>query len=49
LSTVLLARKDYDGALKAAEKTVELADDAIKSYYQKTIDKIKAAQAAEKK
>ncbi len=49
LSTVLLARKDYDGALKAAEKTVELADDAIKSYYQKNIDKIKAAQAGDKK
>lgn len=49
LSTVLLARKDYDGALKAAEKTVELADDALKSYYQKNIEKIKAAQAAEKK
>jgi tetratricopeptide (TPR) repeat protein len=49
LSTVLLAKKDYDGALKAAEKAVDLADDAVKSYYQKTIDKIKAAQAAEKK
>jgi tetratricopeptide (TPR) repeat protein len=49
LSTVLLARTDYDGALKAAEKTVELADDAIKDYYRKTIDKIKAAQAADKK
>jgi len=49
LSTVLLARKDYDGALKAAEKTVELAEEGLKSYYQKTVDKIKAAQAAEKK
>jgi len=49
LSTVLLAKKDYDGALKAAEKTVELADDALKNYYRKNIEKIKAAQAAEKK
>jgi tetratricopeptide (TPR) repeat protein len=49
LSTVLLARKDYDGALKAAEKAVDLADDALKSYYQKTIDKIKAARAGDKK
>jgi hypothetical protein len=49
LSTVLLAKKDYVGALNAAEKTVELDDDALKCYYQKTVDKIKAAQAAEKK
>jgi Flp pilus assembly protein TadD len=49
LSIVLSARKEYDEALKAAEKTVELADEALKSYYQKNIDKIKAAQAAEKK
>lgn len=49
LSVVLLAGKDYDGALKAAEKTVELADDAFKDYYRKNIDKIKAAQAADKK
>lgn len=49
LSTVLLARKDYDGALKAAEKTVELANDVLKDYYRKNIDKIKAAQAADKK
>jgi tetratricopeptide (TPR) repeat protein len=46
LSVVLLARKDYDGALKAAEKTVELADDDAKDYYRKNIEKIKAAQAA---
>lgn len=49
LSLVLLARKDYDGALKAAEKTAELADDVLKDYYRKHIDKIKAAQAADKK
>jgi len=49
LSTVLPAKKDYDGALKAAKKTVELADDAIKSYHQKNMEKIKAAQAADKK
>jgi tetratricopeptide (TPR) repeat protein len=46
LSSVLLARKDYDGALKAAEKTVELADEAFKDYYRKNIEKIKVAQAA---
>ena len=49
MSVVLLARKDYDGALEAAEKTVELADDVFKDYYRKNIDKIKAAQAADKK
>ncbi len=49
LSTVLLARKDYDGALQAAEKTVELADDVLKDYYRKNVDKIKAARAADKK
>jgi thioredoxin-like negative regulator of GroEL len=46
LSVVLLAKKDYDGALKAAEKTVDLADDVFKDYYRKNIEKIKAAQAA---
>ncbi len=49
LSTVLLARKDYNGAMKAAEKTVELADDVLKDSYRKHIEKIKAAQIAEKK
>ena len=39
LSVVLLARKDYDGALKAAEKTVELADDMFKDYYRKNIER----------
>ena len=46
LSSVLLAKKDYDAALKAAEKTVDLADDVFKDYYRKNIEKIKAAQAA---
>lgn len=46
LSVVLLAGKDYDEALKAAEKTVDLADDAVKDRYRKNIDKIKTAQAA---
>lgn len=49
MSQVLLARKDYSGALQAAEKTVELADEALKDYYRKNVEKIKAAQAADKK
>ncbi len=50
LSTVQFARKEYAEALKSAEKTVELADsEQTKAYYRKQIDKIKAAQAAEKK
>ena len=49
LSTVYLKLKNYDEALKAAQKSVDLADDQIKEYLRKSIDRIKNAQAQDKK
>jgi predicted GNAT superfamily acetyltransferase len=35
--------------LAAAEKTVALADDYLKEYYRKNVDKINAAHAADRR
>jgi len=49
LGNVHLKMKNYDEALKAAQKALELADDPIKEYMKKSIERIKNAQAQDKK
>jgi tetratricopeptide (TPR) repeat protein len=49
LGTVHLKMKNYDEALKAAQKAMDLADDQIKEYLKKNIERIKNAQAQDKK
>ena len=36
--------KNYPEAIKATEKAIELAPDAVKETYKKNLEKIKAAQ-----
>ena len=49
LGTVYLKLKNYDEALMAAQKAMDLADDQIKEYLKKNIERIKNAQAQDKK
>lgn len=48
LATVYQRMKDYEGALKAAEKAYELADEEIKVRVKAKIDQIKKAMEKEK-
>jgi hypothetical protein len=49
LSDVQLKLKNYPEALKAAEKSLELADDYAKKGIQSKIDRIKKEQGEAKK
>ena len=49
LGTVYLKMKNYDEALKAAQKAYDLADEQIKEYLIKNVERIRNAQAQDKK
>jgi tetratricopeptide (TPR) repeat protein len=49
LATVHQKMKNYDEAIKAAQKAVDLAEDQAKEYLKKNLERIKAAQAQDKK
>jgi tetratricopeptide (TPR) repeat protein len=49
LGNVYLKMKNYDEALKAAQKAVDLGDDSIKEYLKKNLERIRNAQAQDKK
>ncbi len=49
LGNVYLKLKNYDEALKAAQKAYDLADEAIKEYLIKNVERIRNAQAQDKK